>query len=314
MALHTNEQDPSHNGAATTSKPLPFLRSAVGGVLMGLANLVPGISGGTMIVVMGLYDEFIASVADVTRLRLTRRNMIFLGIVAFAAALAIAALSGTLSRAVILHPSEMFALFIGMTLAGVPLLVRMIRRPQAGCLLGFAVGLAVMGLLALTAEDPPDRDAVREAVAAGTFLIHPAYGRDVVAGVLGMSAMILPGISGAYMLLILGRYETILAAVSMAKSYVVTFGREGDLDALLRVLVPTALGAIVSLVFLSNILKWMLARHRDPMLGLLLGILLGSILGIWPFEPGSGIGDYAVGTGLAAVGFGATYAISRIRV
>jgi putative membrane protein len=265
-----------------------------------------------MIVVVGLYDEFIGSLADVTRLRFSKRNVAFLAVVGCAAAVAIATLAGTLSRAVTLHPGAMFSLFIGMTLGGTPLLFRMLRRPGIPAAIGLVLGIAIMLAVAITKEEPPDRAAVRAAVASGEFVIHPAYGRDVTAGVLGMSAMVLPGVSGAYMLLILGRYETILAAVSMTKSYVLSAGGEGDPAVFLRVIIPTAVGAVFSLVLLSNVLKWMLRRHRDLTVGLLLGILLGSVVGIWPFDAASQVGDYVLGVFLAVVGFVATMLLSRI--
>ncbi len=137
------------------ASPLPVFRASIGGVLMGLANLVPGVSGGTMILVMGLYDDFISSIADITRLRFTRRNVVFMAIVGASAVVAIAALAGTLSRAVTLHRSAMFALFIGLTLGGVPLLVRMLGRPTVSSGFGLVLGLALMILVVATRADAP---------------------------------------------------------------------------------------------------------------------------------------------------------------
>jgi putative membrane protein len=313
--MEANRLQDSNPDARTTADTttFPAVRSAIAGVLMGLANLVPGISGGTMIVVMGLYDEFITSVADVTRLRLTKRNVIFLGIIGCMAAAAIGALAGTLSRAVILHRSAMFSLFIGLTLGGAPLLVKMITRFRVASVMGCVIGLAAMVAIAVTNDEPPDRDAIKQAVAEGKFVVEDDYLRDVMAGALGMSAMVLPGISGAYMLLILGRYETILAAVSMTKDYALSLGEKGEAGAFLAVIVPTGIGALIALIGLSNFLKWMLHAHRDLTIGLLLGILLGSVVGIWPFDHTSLPRDYLLGGVLALAGFIATTALSRIK-
>jgi len=294
-------------------RTLPVVRSAIAGVLMGLANLVPGISGGTMIVVMGLYDDFISSVADATRLRFTRRGVVFLCIVAVAAAVAIASLAGTLSRAVTLHRSAMFSLFIGLTLGGAPLLIKMIHKVRTPFVAGVVVGLAIMLTIAVTSAEPPNRDAVKQAVAEGRFIVEADYSRDVIAGALGMSAMVLPGISGAYMLLILGRYETILAAVSMTKDYALSVGDKGEPAVFLSVIIPTGVGAVISLIALSNFLKWMLHRHRDVTIGALLGILLGSVVGIWPFEQSSLPRDYLLGLVLVLAGFMVTTALSKIK-
>ncbi len=298
----------------TGDDPLPVARSVVGGILMGLANLVPGVSGGTMILVMGLYDEFITSVADVTRLRFTRRNVTFLTIVGAAAVISIVALAGTLSRAVTLHKGAMFSLFIGLTLGGAPLLVRMLERFTASSILGVVLGLGLMVAVASTNEGPRDKAAIREALTPGEFVVEPDYPRDLVAGALGMSAMVLPGVSGAYMLLVLHRYEAILASISLAKDYAVSLGREGDPLIFLRVVIPTGLGAAAGLILLSNLLKWMLHRHEKVTLGLLLGILLGSVVGIWPFDRTSEATDYLLGSGLAVAGFMCTLLLSRIRI
>ena len=297
---------------AERRRPLPVARACIAGILMGLANLVPGISGGTMILVMGLYEDFVESIAEITRLRFARRNVLLLGLIGGAAGVAITSLAGTLSRAVTLHPSAMFSVFIGLTLGGAPLLVKMIRPFSARALLGVVVGLTLMILVTVTRDEPADKEAVREAARRGEFIVQPNYDRDLVAGVLGISAMVLPGISGAYMLLVLNRYEAILAAISLAKHYVLSAGGEGDPAVFLGVLIPTAIGALAGLVAISNVLKWMLLRYEKATLGLLLGILLGSVVGIWPFGPESGARDVLVGAALAGGGFAFTALLSRI--
>lgn len=311
-----NEHRAAHAQPEAASPPpdetrVPVVRAGVAGVLMGLANLVPGVSGGTMILVCGLFDDFIAAVADTTRLKLSVRNATLLGIIVGAAGVAIVALSGTLSRMVTLHESAMFSLFIGLTLGGVPLLWRMIGKVTPGVAIGALAGLGLMIAIAATRSEPPDKEAVRAAVRAGTFVIERNYGLDFLAGVLGLSAMVLPGISGAYMLLILGRYETILASISQAKRYVTSDG-EGASTEFVHVIAPTAIGAILSIVALSNLLKWLLKAHEKPTLGVLLGIVLGSVVGIWPFSGESSAQDVGLGAILAVGGFVATYALSRL--
>ena len=288
------------------------MRSIVGGVLMGLANLVPGVSGGTMILVTGLYDEFITAIADVTRFRISKRNLLFLAIVGGAAGVAIVIFAGILSRAVTLHRSAMFSLFIGLTLGGAPMLARMIKRANASSAVGLMMGVALMIGVALNHSKSVDWEAVRKAVAEGRFVVTPDYPRDVASGVLGMSAMVLPGISGAYMLLVLDRYETILAAIAEAKRFVLSGQDRGTSMPFLHVLIPTAMGAVLSLVLLSNLLKWALHRHEKLMLGFLLGILLGSVVGIWPFDAASSTADYGVGAALAVLGFVCTTRLARL--
>jgi putative membrane protein len=133
----------------------------------------------------------------------------------------------------------------------------------------------------------------------------------VGAGLLGMSAMVLPGISGAYMLLLLGRYEQILAAISLTKEWALSGGRSGDLRAL-HVIVPVALGAIISLVGVTNVLKWLLRQHAKVTVGMLLGILVGSVVMLWLFVDVKGPSEYAQSGPALGVGLGVTLGISRI--
>lgn len=288
----------------------PFIRTAITGVLMGLANLVPGVSGGTMVVVMGLYDDFVSAIANLTRLRMSRRNIVFLAILVITAALAIGLFAGILGSAVRDHRMAMFSLFIGMTLGGAPTLWRMIGRLTPPAVGGMVAGFAIMVLVALTKQADP---IAPESATNGVQQVSNQYGLDVLAGVLGISAMVLPGVSGAYMLLIIGRYEAILTAISMAKSFVLSGGQDGSPGDFLGILVPVAIGAVLGLVVLSNFLKWLLHRYPAFTIGALLGVLLGSVVGIWPFHAESGVRDWAFGALLAAVGFLATMMLARIK-
>lgn len=286
------------------------VRTVIAGVLMGLANLVPGVSGGTMVLVMGLYDQFVSSLADATRLRFTRRSVLFLVLLALTAGAAIALFSGPMSLAVAHHRCAMFCLFIGLTLGGTPVLAAMLKPVRWPAGVGLLVGLGAM--IAIGPPQEPELDENKDGETAVAVALEPNYQRDLAAGVLGMSAMVLPGISGAHMLLILGRYEVILAAVSKTKDYAVSLGGEGSMSEFLPIMVPVALGALVGLVVLSNLLKWMLRRHKQPMVGALLGVLWGAVYALWPFGATSGVGDYLLGVGLMVAGFVATAALSRL--
>jgi putative membrane protein len=177
---------------------LGMIRTAIAGVLMGIANLIPGVSGGTMILAMGLYQEFIDSVADVTALRITVRRVVFLGLVVVFAGGSIVVLAGVILYLLFHYPEAMFALFIGLTLGGAPLLFRELRPLRADAVVAIAIGLALMVGIALlgTGGGYPQNTAM-----------------DFVSGVVGSTTMVLPGISGSYMLLVLGQYDRIVGAV-----------------------------------------------------------------------------------------------------
>ncbi len=284
--------------------PLGIVQMIMAGLLMGLANLVPGVSGGTMVLVMGLYDEFVSSVADVTRLRLRKRPVLFLAIVGTTAIIAIGWGAEFIERLVTNHRGAMWALFIGLTLGGAPLLWTMISRWRGSTLAAALCGFLVVGAMGLIKMDKPDDPAAPVA--------ERHIPLDLTAGVLGVAAMVLPGISGAYMLLLIGRYESTISAVRITKDYVASGGAEGSLAGL-EILVPVNIGSILGIVAISNLLKWLLEKHEQPTLGFLFGILLGSVIGLWPFfEPQSGGAPIGLGLVLIGIGFVVTWMLSRI--
>jgi putative membrane protein len=237
-------------------------RTLLGGFLMGFANLVPGISGGTMILAVGLYGRFVGVIANLSRLRILRADLRFLLVFGAGAALALASLSGLLVGLVSSHRWLMYSLFVGMTLGGVPQILSKVR-PLRGPGLGFPlVGLGLMAWLVfgLTGVSVPE-----------TFFAL------VFVGAIAASSMILPGISGSYLLLLFGLYETVIGSLSRQE----LMGNTGEA---LGILIPVALGAALGIALLSNVLKALLDWAPRPMHGLLLGLMLGSVLGLYPFQ------------------------------
>ena len=248
-------------------------RSIVGGALMGLANLVPGVSGGTMLLAVGLYPQFIAGVAEASTLKLRVPVLLMLACVGGSAALAIA--GGARAIGVVLdgYPWVMYSLFIGLAAGGIPIVWRLVRPLDRTVALSAAAALAGMVLLAVL-----DPERVNRAGAPG-----PAtYALLVAAGASGGAAMVLPGVSGAYLLLLLGQYRPIIDAVAQA----VAIARAGAWDAagpVLHVLVPVAVGVVAGIAGVSNLVRLLLATRRRATLGFLLGLLLGAVVGLWPF-------------------------------
>lgn len=258
------------------------LRGAFGGAMMGMANLVPGISGGTMLLAAGVYPRFINAVAEVSTLKFRPRSLALLASVAIAAGLAIVLLAAPTKHLVVHHRWVMYSLFIGLTLGGLPLVYRLARPLNSSAILAGVLAFALMVVMALVKP---------EGAGATPSMLFLFFG-----GVAGASAMILPGISGAYLLLLLGLYVPILGAVDQAK---VGLLGDGDtprdlalfLDAC-KVCVPVGVGVLIGIAGVSNVLRVLLDRFPKPTLGALLGLVLGAVVGLWPFaeyvrpEPG----------------------------
>lgn len=276
----TTESSPNHsddNASAAVGTeavgPGTVLRATVGGALMGLANLVPGISGGTMLVASGIYQRFITAISDVTRLRFKLPSLVLLGIVAVSAGLAIVLLAGVISSLLASHRWAMYAIFIGLTWGGAPLLARMLRPMTIAAWVGVGFGALAMAGLALA------QNAGATGAGGSSMLLL------ALAGVAGASAMILPGVSGAYLLLLLGQYRPILESISRLKdaasqrSFSLAWAEAG-------VVIPVGVGVVVGIVVVSNILKVLLERAPKPTLGVLLGLLLAAPIGLYPFKEG----------------------------
>lgn len=245
-----------------SNESVPVSRALSGGFLMGLANLVPGVSGGTLILALGLYDRFIGAIADVTRLRFSRSSTFFLAWILFGAAVAVLSMSGLAVSLIGSHRWIMYSLFIGLALGGVPELVPLCKPFKLSSVFSVILGLGVMYYLSfgLSATAIPHTIPVL-----------------VLVGALAASSMILPGISGSYILLILGMYDYVIGSLSSSEL------RE-DPVACLKVIVPVGIGAVLGIALLSNVLKFALAKYSRVSHGVLLGLLLGSVFGLYPFQ------------------------------
>ena len=258
--------------SGTLSVPTLIARSSFGGFLMGLANLVPGISGGTMLLAAGIYPKFIDAVANVTRLKFRFHSLLVLACVVGAAGLGILLLAGTLKDLVTNQRWMMYSLFIGLTLGGLPIVYKLAKpittRGMIAALVAFGlmVALAVLQAIGYTGSG------------SSNFLML------FIAGMAGASAMILPGISGGYLLLLLGQYVPILGGIDDFKEALKAKDISAMMEPALTVVLPVGLGVVIGVVVVGNLLQWLLKQHRQVTLGALLGLLLGSTVGLWPFQ------------------------------
>ncbi len=252
-------------------------RSGLGGVLMGLANLVPGISGGTMLLAAGVYPRFIGAIGELSTFKFRRPSVVVLGTVIAAALSSIVLFAGPVKQLVVEQRWIMYSLFIGLTLGGVPVIWRLIRAnaQRPGVTLWLAVLAGFVGMAAL---------AVLQASGSGNTSHNDGFVFLLLAGIAGAAAMILPGVSGGYLLLVLGAYVPILAGIDTFKDALTAGDLSSAFDVGWRVILPVGVGVVVGVVAVSNLLRWLLQRFERPTLGVLLGLLLGAVVGLWPFQ------------------------------
>ena len=280
-----------------------IIAQAVRGFLMGAADIVPGVSGGTVALVLGIYHRLITNVrtgssalgrfvrADLRGGFDKLREVEWLFLIPLGAGIgaAIVALSHTIERLLEDEPVNMAALFFGLVVGSIVIASTLVRSwdVQRFAVLG---GVAVVAFVLLGLRSGPVED--------------PALWVFFGSGAIAICAMILPGVSGSFLLLMLGMYDTVLAAVT-----------DRDISALGVFM----LGAVVGLALFSQVLHWGLVNHERTVLAGLIGLMVGSLRVLWPWPDGTDgtevsgpQGDWWVPVGLAVLGALVVVAITKL--
>ncbi len=261
----------------------------VRGFAMGAADIVPGVSGGTVALVLGIYERLIDNVhtgatalkhilrGDLDQVAPTLRRVEWVWLLSLLAGIlvAIAVLSSVLETLLEDHPVRMGALFFGLVAGSLTVAVRLIERIGAR---EVAVGLVVAVALFLVLGV---RSATETAEGTAEIVTQPWW-VFFLSGALAICAMILPGISGSFILVMIGMYAEVLGAVN---------------DRNLVALSATALGCVIGLALFSTVLAWALEHHHDLMMAAMVGLMLGSLRVLWPWPGGTETTDLGRPTG-----------------
>ena len=287
----------------------------VRGFLMGAADVVPGVSGGTIALILGIYEKLIDQVRAGAKAlgtlakgdlkgfwrRVMSLDFVFLIPLGVGVLLAVGGLASVLETQLEENPEEMAGLFFGLVTASVMIGWDLIsKRTSTHLAIVIVVAVAIFFLLGF--QSGPIAD--------------PSPGVFVGAGALAICAMILPGISGSFILLMIGMCAAVIGAVD---------------DRAFGDVALVGIGAVVGLALFSTGLGWLLDNHGDNVMAAMVGLMLGSLRVLWPWPNGVGVisedesevidgtglewpaGDEILGpVALAVVGFLAVMALSRI--
>ncbi|POB15059.1 DUF368 domain-containing protein [Halobacteriovorax sp. DA5] len=240
------------------------------GFLMGIADLIPGVSGGTIAFITGIYDKLLETVAAIDKnlikdvVTLNFKNVSEKIDLKFIIPLAIGILGAMLSLARLMHylinyhPVPTWGLFLGLISASIIVIARDLKDRKspvalAMVALGGAIGFAITQLVPVTT--PTD-----------LWFIY-------ICGLIGITAMILPGISGSFILLILGKYEYVTGAL-----------KNPFQEGALVIIGVFALGCLTGLVSFSKVLNFFMKNFRERTMAFLVGILLGTLSKVWPWR------------------------------
>lgn len=243
-----------------------YLGLAARGFAMGAADVVPGVSGGTMAFVLGIYEELLESIRRVVNpqaLGLALRGKVkqaldllpwpFLLAVGVGVLTAVFSLAHFLEWALEHYPTLVWAFFFGLVAASIWAVSRRVRRWNVTTLFSALVGaVALYWIIGLTPVETPT---------APWFIF--------LSGFIAICAMILPGISGSFILVLLGKYQYILSAVT-----------GGDFLTLIIFMA----GAGIGIVSFAQVLSWLLKRYHDLTVAFLIGLMVGSLRKLWPWK------------------------------
>lgn len=244
---------------------LQYIFITLKGIAMGAADVVPGVSGGTIAFISGIYEELITSINNInlSLIKIWKNEgfngfwkklngnflvALFLGI--FISLFSLATLVSWLLEN---EPVLLWSFFFGLVAASIFFVGKEISRWNMGTITILIVGAAIAYFITTL---PASENAT-----SLPYLF--------ISGALAVCAMILPGISGAFILVLLGSYKTILDAVHERN---------------IQVVLTVAIGAIFGLLSFAKLLKWMFSHYKNLTLALLTGFILGSLNKIWPWK------------------------------
>lgn len=235
------------------------------GMAMGAADVVPGVSGGTIAFIVGIYDELINSIKSINgaslKLLFTGKiaafwkaiNANFLFSILLGIGISVFSLAKLITWLLLTHPILVWAFFFGLVLASTWFVSKDIKEWNWKTIVSFVVGTAIAYYI--TVATPTETPT------------HPLF--IFLCGAIAICAMILPGISGSFILVLLGKYFYIMEAVKSLQLFT---------------LLIFAAGALIGITSFSRVLSFALARFRNITLSVLTGFMLGSLNKVWPWK------------------------------
>ena len=233
---------------------------------MGAANVIPGVSGGTIALITGIFEDLINSIRafNLTAIKLiftgkfkafaTHVNLGFLIAVFLGIGISIISLAKLFDHLFINYPVYIWSFFFGLILASIYTVAKTISKISIGVVIAFMIGTA--GAILITFLTPATENSQ-------TWYLF-------VCGVVAACSMILPGLSGSFILILLGNYQLIM------------IDAVNRLD--IKTLAPVAIGAGIGLLGFSHVLAWVFKKFKDQTISLLSGFILGSLPILWPWK------------------------------
>ncbi|RAP34077.1 hypothetical protein DID75_00440 [Candidatus Marinamargulisbacteria bacterium SCGC AG-410-N11] len=224
------------------------------GCVIGIANIIPGVSGGTFAVILGVYQSLINSLEELISFRFKKESIVFLLLIGMGAISGVVIFAKLINYCMGINTANTYALFIGLIIGSIPLIENRYKLRHNLSLINiicFCVSFSCMVILSYLPEF--------KSLSYELILI-------TLSGFIAMSAMIVPGISGSHILLIIGTYNLILKAISEFN---------------FKLLIPFMVGALVGVITTAKSIKWLLKYKQYQTYSFIMGLVVGSIPYLW---------------------------------
>ena len=271
---------------------MQYVLAVLYGLVFGIANIIPGVSGGTMLVVFGCYDKVCGALS--LNIKEIKKNIVFL--IFFG----IGAVIGLLGFAVMIKwlfgtfPTQTYMFFMGLIAGSVPLILRNAtsrgEKFSPFCGLIFVLACAFVVFLTVLEQSGIVASAAN-AEGIGAFALF------LIAGFTAAVAMIIPGVSGSFIMMLFGTYETVISAIHI---HALNFA----------VIIPTAIGVVVGLILGARLITFLMKKYRLYVFSAILGLVAGSLYAILPAGFGLNI-DTFIGVIALAVGFAVAFIVGK---
>lgn len=268
-------------------KFIEYLRYFLCGLVFGTANVIPGVSGGTMLVVFGVFDRLTEAISGIKKIF---QNFWFLFTFALGAGGGIILSSFVISSLFQSFGVQTNMFFIGLILGGVPLIYKFGTEEQKvkpSCIVPFVIAMAVV--IGLTVLEKADVFKLAPDVVTGFDIVISL--KLVVCAAIAAVTMIIPGISGSFVMMLLGVYETIIGAIKDMNFFVI---------------IPFAIGAVIGIIGGAKLISILIRKNKLMVYSALMGLVIGSVYAILP----DGFGfNLQTGYGFACALFGVLAAL-----
>lgn len=255
------------------------------GLIVGSSMLVPGLSGSSMAIILGIYDKLISSVSSFMKHK--RSSFLFLALFSIGAIIGILLFSKPILSLLEKYPMPMHYLFIGAAIGSIPLIFRQAKASNISIKTVFyiAVGILIVLLFSISVNNIKDID-LKAGFLSSLLLI--------LVGFIIAIALVLPGISISYMLLLIGLYDETIRAIT---------------EFYFPFLVPIGIGFILGIILTTKTLEKLMDKYPEPTYLIILGFILGSVVEIFPGVPN--LSNILICLLTLSLGFVITYTISR---